>query len=108
MLAAEDSGADVWDALTASSSADYAQVPAALASAPEAAPFFRPAEAVAVPPAVRRQAAAAQAKSFMGLLPDIGRAWLTADARLFLWHYDGQADDFVVCVPRPAPGAGEK
>jgi len=31
-------------------------------------------------------------KCFMGLFPEIGRAWLTIDNRLFLWNYE---DGFV-------------
>jgi len=27
-------------------------------------------------------------KCFMGLFPEIGRAWLTIDNRLFLWNYE--------------------
>jgi hypothetical protein len=27
-------------------------------------------------------------KSFMGLFPEIQRAWLTIDNRLFLWNYE--------------------
>jgi len=29
-----------------------------------------------------------QVCTFCGLLPEIGRAWATVDASLFLWRYD--------------------
>jgi len=29
-----------------------------------------------------------ECKSFMGLLPEINRAWITIDNRLFLWNYE--------------------
>ena len=31
--------------------------------------------------------------SLMGLLPEVGLAWLSVDSKLFLWCYDG-SDDF--------------
>ncbi|KAJ3105701.1 hypothetical protein HDU97_007678 [Phlyctochytrium planicorne] len=36
-----------------------------------------------------------QCRSFLGLFPEIQRAWITIDHRLFLWNYDAR-DDFQV------------
>lgn len=47
-----------------------------------------------LPSAFVAQAASFQYKSFMGLFPEIGRAWLTADTKLFLWSY---GEERVLC-----------
>jgi Nup133 N terminal like/Non-repetitive/WGA-negative nucleoporin C-terminal len=46
---------------------------------------------VPLPPAFVAQYSSFQYKSFMGLFPEIGRAWLTADTRLFIWSYGEEA-----------------
>jgi Nup133 N terminal like/Non-repetitive/WGA-negative nucleoporin C-terminal len=56
---------------------------------------------VPLPPAFVSQYSSFQYKSFMGLFPEVGRAWLTADTRLFLWSY---AEDRVL---RGAPAADD-
>lgn len=56
---------------------------------------------VPLPPAFVAQYSSFQYKSFMGLFPEIGRAWLTADTRLFLWSYGEDA------VLRGAPAADD-
>lgn len=59
-------------------------------------------DVVPLPPAFVSQYSSFQYKSYLGLFPEIGRAWLTADTRLFLWSYGEErvlrgsptADDF--------------
>jgi nuclear pore complex protein Nup155 len=50
---------------------------------------------VPLPAALLAQYQFLESKSFMGLLPEIGRAWLSIDHRLFLWDYI-EGSDFVV------------
>ncbi|KAK4532652.1 hypothetical protein CCYA_CCYA13G3509 [Cyanidiococcus yangmingshanensis] len=50
---------------------------------------------VPLPAALLAQYQYLESKSFMGLLPEIGRAWLSIDHRLFLWDYI-EGSDFVV------------
>jgi hypothetical protein len=56
---------------------------------------------VPLPPAFVAQYSSFEFKSFMGLFPEVGRAWLTADTRLFLWSY---GEDTVL---RGAPAADD-
>ena len=41
-----------------------------------------------MPPMVLDHFAACQTVAFCGVFPEIGRAWATVDARLYLWRYD--------------------
>ncbi|KAK4538539.1 hypothetical protein CDCA_CDCA18G4564 [Cyanidium caldarium] len=56
---------------------------------------FRISRSVPVPRAIVDQYQFLECKSFMGLLPEIGRAWITMDHRLFLWDYV-EGGDFCV------------
>lgn len=47
---------------------------------------------VPLPSALRDQYAYLESKCFIGLLPEIHRAWFTIDSRLFLWDYAGGKD----------------
>jgi len=48
---------------------------------------------VPLPKRVLDQYARIQCASFMGLLPEINRAWITVDNQLFLWDYTQPSDD---------------
>ncbi len=41
-----------------------------------------------IPGAIRSQLTRLECMSFMGLLPEIGHAWVSIDNRLFLWDYE--------------------
>ena len=56
---------------------------------------LRISRSVPVPRAIVDQYQFLECKSFMGLLPEIGRAWITMDHRLFLWDYV-EGGDFCV------------
>lgn len=56
-----------------------------------------------LPAAFTSQYSTVRYKSFMGLFPEINRAWLTVDERVFLWGYS--ADSVIdVGAPHDAPG----
>ncbi|KAJ2576194.1 hypothetical protein GGH19_002380 [Coemansia sp. RSA 1807] len=48
--------------------------------------------AVALPDALFEQYDLLECRCFMGLFPEIGRAWITVDHRLFLWNYEDETD----------------
>ncbi|OZJ03036.1 hypothetical protein BZG36_03265 [Bifiguratus adelaidae] len=50
-------------------------------------PVFLKQRAVTLPNAIVQQYDILQCRSFMGLLPEINRAWITVDNKLFLWNY---------------------
>lgn len=72
-----------------------------LHAAPASGPGLQLRSVVPLPPAFVAQYSSFQYKSFMGLFPEIGRAWLTADTRLFMWSYGEDA------VLRGAPAADD-
>ncbi len=43
---------------------------------------------IPIPGAIRSQFSRIECMSFMGILPEIGHAWLSVDNRLFLWDYE--------------------
>ncbi|RWS23862.1 nuclear pore complex protein Nup155-like protein, partial [Leptotrombidium deliense] len=47
---------------------------------------------IPLPPAITEQFGYMQQNCEMGLLPEIGRAWLTVDSNIFLWSYDNGSD----------------
>ncbi|KAJ2320739.1 hypothetical protein IWW52_001178 [Coemansia sp. RSA 2704] len=47
---------------------------------------------VALPDALFEQYDLLECRCFMGLFPEIGRAWITVDHRLFLWNYEDEGD----------------
>ncbi|KAJ2358010.1 hypothetical protein GGF43_001105 [Coemansia sp. RSA 2618] len=48
--------------------------------------------AAALPDALFEQYDLLECRCFMGLFPEIGRAWITVDHRLFLWNYEDETD----------------
>lgn len=52
-----------------------------------------------IPPAILSHVSTASVLTLKGLLPEIGRAWISVDSTLYLWNYDEQA-------PNGAEGAG--
>jgi len=67
-----------------------------------------------LPSALVEQYAYVESKCFMGIFPEIERAWFTVDNKLFLWNYNHESD-FVaydvsdqvivsVCLASPRPG----
>jgi len=69
---------------------------------------------VPLPAALLAQYQYLESKSFMGLLPQIGRAWISIDHRLFLWDYvEGsdfavyeELDQVISCVALATPRPG--
>ncbi|RWS09239.1 nuclear pore complex protein nup155-like protein [Dinothrombium tinctorium] len=69
---------------------------------------------IPLPPAVTEQLSYMQQNCEMGLLPEIGRAWLTVDSNIYLWAYDNATDIayydgltetiFAVGLIKPKPG----
>ncbi|GAA5797410.1 hypothetical protein HPULCUR_002794 [Helicostylum pulchrum] len=68
---------------------------------------------VPIPPSILSQMEGIQCRCFMGLFPEIGRAWLTIDHRLFIWSYTNpeifeykDQDQIIVSVglTKPKPG----
>ncbi|KAG2228604.1 hypothetical protein INT48_003834 [Thamnidium elegans] len=49
---------------------------------------------VPIPPSILSQMEGIQCRCFMGLFPEIGRAWLTIDHRLFIWSYTNPREIF--------------
>ncbi|KAJ2772288.1 hypothetical protein IWQ57_001829, partial [Coemansia nantahalensis] len=47
---------------------------------------------VALPDALFEQYDLLECRCFMGLFPEIQRAWITVDHRLFLWNYEDESD----------------
>ncbi|GJQ14113.1 hypothetical protein GpartN1_g5904.t1 [Galdieria partita] len=67
-----------------------------------------------LPPALVEQYSYVESKCFMGIFPEIERAWFTVDNKLFLWNYN-QDSDFIaydvsdqviisVCLANPRHG----
>ncbi|KAJ3416105.1 hypothetical protein HDV05_003074 [Chytridiales sp. JEL 0842] len=50
---------------------------------------------IPLPDALYEQYDLLQCRCFLGLFPELSRAWITIDHRLFLWNYDSK-DDFQV------------
>ncbi|KAG2195840.1 hypothetical protein INT47_012381 [Mucor saturninus] len=68
---------------------------------------------VPIPQSIQTQMGGLQFRCFMGLFPEIGRAWLTIDHRLFIWNYTNpqifeykDQDQIIVSVAiiKPKPG----
>ncbi|KAJ2746719.1 hypothetical protein GGI20_001140 [Coemansia sp. BCRC 34301] len=47
---------------------------------------------IALPDALFEQYELLECRCFMGLFPEIKRAWITVDHRLFLWNYEDESD----------------
>lgn len=45
---------------------------------------------------VSRINAALQCRSFMGIMPEINRIWITIDNRLYLWNYESNGEDAII------------
>lgn len=50
--------------------------------------FLRSGQAIPLPKFVFDEWGQLQARAFMGLFPEIERAWVTMDSRLYLWDYN--------------------
>ncbi|KNC47611.1 uncharacterized protein AMSG_02635, partial [Thecamonas trahens ATCC 50062] len=62
----------------------------------EAEPKFVMGEPIPLPAALLEQYDYLEYKCFMGVFPEINRAWITRDNHIFLWNYnDGAGADFV-------------
>jgi len=69
---------------------------------------------ITLPDALFEQYDSLQCKCFMGLFPEINRAWITIDHRLFLWNFEDGSDFYVfegqeqvivsVGLVKPIPG----
>ncbi|KAJ1951443.1 hypothetical protein FBU59_000157 [Linderina macrospora] len=70
---------------------------------------------ITLPDALFEQYDLLQCRCFMGIFPEIQRAWVTVDHRLFLWNYENEDDDFYsfedqeqiivsVALVKPRPG----
>eukprot|EP01122_Echinamoeba_exundans_P013062 TRINITY_DN5637_c0_g1_i1.p1 TRINITY_DN5637_c0_g1~~TRINITY_DN5637_c0_g1_i1.p1 ORF type:complete len:1349 (+),score=350.75 TRINITY_DN5637_c0_g1_i1:39-4085(+) len=55
-------------------------------------PTFIPSKKVPVPQVLLDELNQVRLKSFMGLFPELNRAWMTVDNRLYLWNYETQND----------------
>ncbi|CAM9586306.1 unnamed protein product, partial [Phaeothamnion confervicola] len=66
------------------------------------------------PPRLAAAFASTECMSYMGLLPEIGHAWMSADSRLYLWNYEQSVDfttysaldGYVVAVALAPPRPG--
>ncbi|KAJ2069752.1 hypothetical protein GGI08_000198, partial [Coemansia sp. S2] len=47
---------------------------------------------IQLPDALFEQYDLLECRCFMGLFPEIKRAWITVDHRLFLWNYEDESD----------------
>lgn len=72
---------DPWDLLQSSYSRDYLPT----GSAGETSLKIR--QVHVIPEILLSQFEGKECKCFMGLLPEIGRVWMTVDNRLFLWDF---------------------
>ncbi|PIA16802.1 nucleoporin-domain-containing protein [Coemansia reversa NRRL 1564] len=69
---------------------------------------------IPLPDALFEQYDLLECRCFMGLFPDIRRAWITVDHRLFLWNYEDESDFYSfedqeqiivsVAMVKPKPG----
>ncbi|KAJ2521560.1 hypothetical protein H4217_001316 [Coemansia sp. RSA 1939] len=69
---------------------------------------------IPLPDALFEQYDLLECRCFMGLFPEIKRAWITVDHRLFLWNYEDESDFYSfedqeqiivsVALVRPRPG----
>ncbi|KAJ2825071.1 hypothetical protein FBU31_003811, partial [Coemansia sp. 'formosensis'] len=69
---------------------------------------------ILLPDALFEQYDLLECRCFMGLFPEIKRAWITVDHRLFLWNYEDESDFYSfddqeqiivsVTLVRPKPG----
>eukprot|EP00171_Calliarthron_tuberculosum_P021182 IDg21182t1 len=75
-----------WD-----TAADYVYGETAPGSASRADPGILLRGSLALPAAFVSLYDSVRYKSFMGLFPQINRAWLTVDTRLFLWAYSAES-----------------
>ncbi|KXS19356.1 nucleoporin-domain-containing protein [Gonapodya prolifera JEL478] len=58
-------------------------------------PPFKRQNMIPLPDALLEQYDSLRIRSFMGLFPEISRAWVTIDNRLILWDYESQSDLFM-------------
>ncbi|KAI9477672.1 Nup133 N terminal like-domain-containing protein [Coemansia mojavensis] len=77
---------EISELLHASSSCEYE------AGIPPDWQVVRKQRAVGLPDALFEQYDLLECRCFMGLFPEIGRAWITVDHRLFLWNYEDEED----------------
>ncbi|KAJ2725118.1 hypothetical protein GGI07_001488 [Coemansia sp. Benny D115] len=98
----------ITDLLHASSSGDYE------AAIPSDWQVVTKQRLVALPDALFEQYDLLECRCFMGLFPEIKRAWITVDHRLFLWNYEDESDFYSfedqeqiivsVALVKPKPG----
>ncbi|KAJ1822654.1 hypothetical protein LPJ56_000641 [Coemansia sp. RSA 2599] len=96
------------DLLHASSSAEYEQ------AIPSDRQVVTQQRLIPLPDALFEQYDLLECRCFMGLFPEIKRAWITVDHRLFLWNYEEESEFYSfedqeqiivsVALVRPKPG----
>ncbi|KAL6064256.1 Nucleoporin 155 [Balamuthia mandrillaris] len=79
----DDNFPELWDLFTSGATADYT-----LSVRPQ---FYRK-KIVVLPEVLLEQYSRLECKCFMGIFPQINRAWITIDNQLFLWNYDDGSD----------------
>ncbi|KAJ2713327.1 hypothetical protein H4R19_002306, partial [Coemansia spiralis] len=99
---------ELGELLHASSSAEYE------AAIPAEWQVMAKQRMIALPDALFEQYDLLECRCFMGLFPEIKRAWITVDHRLFLWNYEDESDFYTfedqeqiivsVALVRPRPG----
>ncbi|KAJ3178986.1 hypothetical protein HDU87_003256 [Geranomyces variabilis] len=104
---------DLWELLVRTSDEQVKEEASALAGLHN---YLRSDTFVPLPKYVYEQYHTVQFKVFMGLLPEINRAWITFDSRLYLWNYDDSSGTSTTCfadqeqviytvaVVKPLPG----
>ncbi|KAI9136594.1 Non-repetitive/WGA-negative nucleoporin C-terminal-domain-containing protein [Paraphysoderma sedebokerense] len=78
--------ADLFGATTASS--EY------IPTIPDRAPVYLKQKVVPIPDSLYSQYDLSQCTVYMGLFPEINRAWITFDNRLYLWNYVHGSDSY--------------